>query len=181
VARFFFAVVATVTKLAQIKGCKAIVALTDGEDTASRKATYESTLELIANAGVSGYTIQYDTRNDGSSPMSPLSLPRMSSNYVFSRLVQDPVQSRNRPARDRYVIASEYMRAVAARSGALYLRAESIDSSSFAFALIANELRHQYTLSYYPSNDKRDGGFRRIAVSVKGGDFSARAPGLSRS
>jgi len=162
-------------KLAPIKGRKAIVALTDGEDTASRKATYESTLELIANAGVSGYTIQYDTRNDGSSPMSPLSLPRMSSNYVFSRLVQDPVQSRNRPARDRYVTASEYLRAVAARSGALYLRAESIESSSFAFALIAHELRHQYTLSYYPSNDKRDGGFRTIAVSVKGGDFSVRA------
>ena len=162
-------------KLAPIKGRKAIVALTDGEDTASRKATYESTLELIANAGVSGYTIQYDTRNDGSSPMSPLSLPRMSSNYVFSRLVQDPVQSRNRPARDRYVTASEYLRAVAARSGALYLRAESIESSSFAFALIAHELRHQYTLSYYPSDDKRDGGFRTIAVSVKGGDFSVRA------
>jgi VWFA-related protein len=162
-------------KLAPIKGRKAIVALTDGVDTGSRRATYESTLELVANAGVSGYTIQYDTRNDGSSPMSPLSLPRMSSNYVFSRLVQDPVQSRNQPARDRYVTASEYLRAVAARSGALYLRAESIESSSFAFALIANELRHQYTLSYYPSNDKRDGGFRTIAVSVKGGDFSVRA------
>src|SRR5687767_896309 len=74
-------------KLAPIKGRKAIVALTDGEDTGSRKATYESTLELIASAGVSGYTIQYDTRNDGSSPMTPFSLPRMSSNYRFSRLV----------------------------------------------------------------------------------------------
>lgn len=162
-------------KLAPINGRKAIVALTDGEDTGSRKATYESTLELIASAGVSGYTIQYDTRNDGGSPMTPFSLPRMSSNYLFSRLVQDPAQSRNRPARDRYVIASEYMRAVAAKSGALYLRAESIESSSYAFALIANELRHQYTLSYYPTNDKRDGGFRTIGVSVKGGDFSVRA------
>jgi VWFA-related protein len=161
-------------KLATIKGRKAIVALTDGEDTGSREATYESTLELIASAGVSGYTIQYDTRNDGSSPMTPSSLPRMSSTPL-SRFTQAPVQSRNRPARDRYVIASEYMRAVATRSGALYIRAESIESSSYAFALIANELRHQYTLSYYPTNDKRDGGFRTIAVSVKGGDFSVRA------
>jgi VWFA-related protein len=162
-------------KLAPIKGRKAIVTLTDGVDTWSRKATYESTLELIATAGVSGYAIQYDTRNAGSSPTSPHDLPRLPSNYLFSRLIQGNTQTRNQPARDRYLIASEYLRAVAARSGALYLRAESIESSSFAFALIANELRNQYTLAYYPTNDKRDGGFRAIAVSVKGGDFSARA------
>lgn len=163
-------------KFAPIKGRKAIVALTDGEDTWSHKATYESTLELVANAGVSAYTIQYDTRNDGGSPMlSPLSLPRTPNNYLFSRLVQSDAQARNRQARDRYLIASEYLRAVAAQSGALYFRAESIESSSSAFALIANELRHQYTLSYYPTNDKRDGGFRKIVVNVKGGDFLARA------
>jgi len=162
-------------KLAPIKGRKAIVALTDGVDTGSRQATYESTLELVANAGVSGYAIQYDTRNDGSSPMSPLALPRIPGAYRFSRPIQGDTQTRNQPARDRYLIASEYMRAVAARSGALYLRAESIESSSFAFALIANELRNQYTLAYYPTNDKRDGGFRTIAVSVRSGDYSVRA------
>ena len=162
-------------KLASIKGRKAIVALTDGVDTGSRQATYESTLELVANAGVSGYAIQYDTRNDGGAPTSPLSLPRLSSNSLFSQFIQGSAQTRNQPTRDRYLIASEYLRAVAARSGALHLRAENIESSSFAFALIANELRNQYTLAYYPTNDKRDGGFRAIAVSVKGGDFSVRA------
>jgi Ca-activated chloride channel homolog len=162
-------------KLAPIKGRKALVALTDGVDTWSRLATYESTLELIASAGVSGYGIQYDTRNDGGSPTSPLSLPRLPGAYLSSRFIQGNTQTWNQPARDRYLIASEYMRAMAARSGALYLRAESIESSSFAFALIANELRNQYTLAYYPTNDKRDGGFRTIAVSVKGGDFSVRA------
>jgi len=161
-------------KLSPIKGRKAIVALTDGVDTWSRQATYESTLELVANAGVSGYAIQYDTRNDGGSPTSPLNLPRLPGTS-FSRFIQDDTQTRSQPARDRYLIASEYLRAVAARSGALYLRAESIESSSYAFALIANELRNQYTLAYYPTNDKRDGGFRTIAVSVKGGDFSVRA------
>jgi len=162
-------------KLAPIKGRKAIVALTDGVDTYSRRATYESTLELTANAGVSAYAIQYDTRNDGSSPMSPLALPRLPGAYLFSPFVQGGAQTRNQPPRDRYLIAVEYLRAIAAQSGALYLRAESIESSSFAFALIANELRNQYTLAYYPTNDKRDGGFRTIAVSVKGGDFSVRA------
>jgi len=162
-------------KLSPIKGRKAIVALTDGVDTGSRQATYESTLELVANAGVSSYAIQYDTRNDGGPVMSPLALPPRPGNYLFSQFTQGGTQTRNQPARDRYLVASEYLRAVAAQSGALYLRAESIESSSFAFALIANELRNQYTLAYYPTNDKRDGGFRTIAVSVKGGDFSVRA------
>jgi VWFA-related protein len=161
-------------KLAQIKGRKAIVALTDGVDTWSRQATYESTLELIANAGVSAYAIQYDTRNSGGSPTSPLDLPRLPGTPL-SRFIQWNTQTRSQPARDRYLIASEYLRDVAARSGALYLRAESIESSSFAFALIANELRNQYTLAYYPTNDKRDGGFRTIAVSVRSGDYSVRA------
>jgi VWFA-related protein len=162
-------------KFAPIKGRKAIVALTDGVDTWSRQATYESTLELITDAGVSSYTIQYDTRNDGGSRTSPLDLPRLPGNRLFSRFIQGNTQTRNRPARDRDLVASEYLRAVAARSGARYLRAESIDNSSFAFALIANELRNQYTLAYYPTNDKRDGGFRTIAVGVKGGDFLVRA------
>lgn len=153
-------------KLAPIKGRKAIVALTDGEDTWSRLATYESTLELVANAGVNVYAIQYDTRNAGGPPMSPLALPRMPGNYLFSRSIQGGPQTRNQPARDRYLIASEYLRAVAAQSGALYLRAESIESSSFAFALIANELRHQYTLAYYPTNSRKDGSFRTVHVQV---------------
>jgi len=46
-------------------------------DTWSRQATYESTLELIATAGVIAYAIQYDTRNSGGSPTSPLDLPRL--------------------------------------------------------------------------------------------------------
>src|SRR5499433_494763 len=168
-------------KLAPIKGRKAIVALTDGVDTGSRRATYESTLELVSNAGVSAYAIQYETRNDGGPVMSPLALPPRPGSNFFSRFVQgDPGsthsrQSQGQPLRDRYLIATDYLRSLAAQSGALYLRAESVESSSFAFALIANELRNQYTLAYYPTNDKRDGGFRTIAVSVKSGDFSVRS------
>src|SRR5262249_1454807 len=75
-------------KLAPIKGRKAIVALTDGVDTGSRRATYESTLELVSNAGVSAYAIQYETRNDGGPVMSPLALPPRPGPNFFSRFVQ---------------------------------------------------------------------------------------------
>jgi len=49
----------------------------------------------------------------------------------LSRFIQGNTQTGSQPARDRYLIASEYLRAVAARSGALYLRAESIDIHQF--------------------------------------------------
>ena len=55
---------------------------------------------------------------------------------------------------------------LAAYSGARYLRAETMEGTTFAFALIANEIRHQYTLSYYSSNAQRDGSYRKIQVNV---------------
>lgn len=35
-----------------------------------------------------------------------------------------------------------------------------------AFEILAEELRTQYTLGYYPSNSKRDGSFRKVRVDV---------------
>ena len=32
---------------------------------------------------------------------------------------------------------------------------------------VAAELKQQYTLGYYPANQKKDGGFRQIVVEVK--------------
>jgi hypothetical protein len=40
--------------------------------------------------------------------------------------------------------------------------------------LIANELRNQYTISYYSTNEKRDGNYRTIAVNVNRADLTPR-------
>lgn len=83
--------------------------------------------------------------------------PRSSGQIIY--LQQNPV-------RDRYLVATDFLRDLAMQSGARYLRAESLENTSYAFAMIAEELRHQYTLTYYPTNDKRDGRFRTISVKV---------------
>jgi VWFA-related protein len=44
-----------------------------------------------------------------------------------------------------------------------------------AFDQISEELRSQYTLSYYPTNSARDGRFRRIRVEVTGKDMKILA------
>jgi len=205
----------TVTeKLAAARGRKAIVVLTDGVDTASKQATFESTLDLIASSGIIAYAIQYETRNDGAPLMKPIFLPGLpnsgASSFVsrFSRQdpppqTEQPRESRpiinlppptgipslgsgvsgqgsspgsrpstrvnaqiSQPIRDRYLIAADFLRSLAVQSGARYIRAENIENTSFAFQLIAEELRYQYTLSYISSNEKRDGSYRSIVVNV---------------
>ena len=238
-------------KLSQARGRKALVILTDGVDTASKQASFESTLEMIARTGIIAYTIHYETRNDGSPLMRPLSLPPPSGGSGFSSSFaapgtartwgesrvtaqasrsethsrsgsavdpdgdpQDPpssprpiinlpppvripparepaspspgslpsttpsrvdpgsrpssrVNSQPRQAmRDRELVAIDYLRSLAVQSGARFIRAENVENTSFAFRLIAEELRYQYTLSYISSNEKRDGGYRSIAVQV---------------
>jgi Ca-activated chloride channel homolog len=69
-------------KMNKIQGRKAIVILTDGVDTASKQATYQSAVELAASAGIITYTVQYETRNDGSS--KPIFLPGIGSSFAPS-------------------------------------------------------------------------------------------------
>ncbi|HZN10461.1 MAG TPA: VWA domain-containing protein [Blastocatellia bacterium] len=60
------------------------------------------------------------------------------------------------------------------------LHGEEIDEQSLneldaAFARLAEQLRTQYTLGYYSTNDARDGGFRKLAVRVKQPGYATRA------
>lgn len=195
-------------KMSRIQGRKAIVVLSDGVDTASRRATFDSVLDLIATTGIISYAIQYETRNDGGRITKPIFLPNGGassfisnfSNRAFTWATPDPkpeahqsfvniplpaASSANvnaapsvppstgvntqtpRPLRDRYLIASDFLRSLAVQSGALHLRAENIENTSYAFQQIASELRNQYTLTYVSTNDQRDGGYRAIAINVR--------------
>jgi Ca-activated chloride channel homolog len=206
-------------KMNKIQGRKAIVVLTDGVDTASKKATYESAIELAASAGIITYTVQYETRNDGSS--KPLFIPGIGNSFAPRSGLkwQDTPQQKPKPEseeseseskgkpliniprpqggvptsptgsapssrvnsqgpqpiRDRYLIASDFLRTLAAQSGGLPFRAETIENTSYAFQLIANELHNQYTLTYISTNEQRDGNYRTIAVGVNNPDLIVRA------
>ena len=212
------AIYLTITeKMSKVQGRKAIVVLTDGVDTASKKATFESVLDLVASSDIISYSIQYETRNDGAPVMRPLFIPNVPCNYYISRFSgasfnwQDPQQKSepekeggkaiiniprpdastlspdtpstqdSRPGskpstrinsqapqimRDRYLIAADFLRALAAQSGAIYMRAETIESTAYAFNRIAVELRNQYTITYNPTNEAQDGNYRSIRVGT---------------
>ena len=57
----------------------------------------------------------------------------------------------------------------AAGGGPVY-DAQQIGDLSRIANRIAEELRHVYVVSYYPTNPVSNGGFRRIRVSFKGRD-----------
>ncbi len=161
-------------KLASLNGRKAIVVFSDGVDTWSQKATYESTLDLVARSGVLVYAVQYNTSGVGGTANSPYLLPRRYFSN-FSGPFVSPQQDRMRAEFERHRIATNFLRALAAQSGARHLQAENIENSERAFELIADELRHQYTLEYYSTNDQRDGGYRTIAVRLRRDDLIVRA------
>ena len=207
-----------IEKLNRVQGRKAIVVLTDGVDTASKQATFESAIELAASAGIITYTVQYETRNDGSS--KPVSIPGIGNSFAprsglrwqdaqqqkpkpeseeskseskgeslinIPRSQEAPGSTpgsrpssrvnsqRKQPIRDRYLIAADFLRTLAAQSGGLPFRAETIENTSYAFQLIANELHNQYTLTYISTNENRDGNYRTIAVGVNNPDLIVRA------
>jgi hypothetical protein len=74
-----------------------------------------------------------------------------------------------------YKTADSYLNDLAARSGGEVYRADTLASLPDAFARIAGELRHQYSLGYYPTNQSRRGKYRKIQVKVSRKEAVVRA------
>ena len=65
-----------------------------------------------------------------------------------------------------YKTADDYLQQLALKSGGKLQRADTLGSLPEAFANIANELRNQYSLGYYPTNQLRTGKYRKLQVKV---------------
>jgi VWFA-related protein len=72
-------------------------------------------------------------------------------------------------------LAARYLQELADRSGGRLYDANTLYNVSQAFSNIAEELRHQYALSYYPTNSKKDGVYRRVKVRVEKPGMVVRA------
>ena len=68
------------------------------------------------------------------------------------------------PTRD--IVGSSILNNLAAKSGGQYISTPGGQKLRDAFAAILEELSHQYTLSYVPSNRERDGKWRAIDVKL---------------
>jgi hypothetical protein len=60
-------------------------------------------------------------------------------------------------------------------SGGVLERADNLGDLHVALSRIAQELRQQYLLGYYPSDNREDRGSRRIRVDVSRPNLKVRA------
>lgn len=77
--------------------------------------------------------------------------------------------------------AKEFMDRLAKETGGKSYFPNSIDELSGIAQDIASELRTQYIVSYSPTNDKKDGSFRNIKVSVADGANKEKRIAVTRT
>lgn len=142
--------------LGAIRGRKAVVLFSDGVDTTSR-ATYQETLRAAEQLDALIYTINYET-------MSAATKDTISKYPVEFPL--HVVTAKGENLKTAYARAIVYLKSLADKSGGRYFLADSPENLVKTFQSIADELRRQYSVGYYPKNDSLDKKPRKIKVGV---------------
>jgi Ca-activated chloride channel family protein len=188
-------------RLNREQGRKAVILFTDGVDTTSRHASYQSNVRDAEELDALIYPVQYDTSSDvygsggggGTQWPSPRRGPR-SATDIFGDILGGVLGGgrgggrRNRgpviwggggnsggTSPEDYRRADAYLRDLAYKTGARLYRADTTRDLSQSFALIAEELRRQYSLGYYPKTTAQAGTRRQIKVRVMRPDLIVRA------
>ena len=151
----------TLTKrINAIQGRKAIVLFTDGVDTVSMKASYDSTLAIAEESEALIFPIYYNT----------YSHTRNNSIGVWGGPPAAGTTARE------YAVGKKYLEELAEYTGGRVFRPESTPGGlTAAFEGIAEELRRQYNIGYIPSDIGTQGQRKRIKVRVNRPNLVLRA------
>ncbi|HXQ72481.1 MAG TPA: VWA domain-containing protein [Pyrinomonadaceae bacterium] len=169
-----------------VRGRRAVVALTDGVDSASN-SDFGTAKLLLSRAGVACYFVQINTedfvedrlmkdcQDDGQLSLSQKQIERYRRIFVPAAKAEDfnnfcrmgPFE-RMSISRELYNLARREMNDLARVSGGQSFVAATLADARAAFARVAADIGTQYSLGYYPTNKARDGKFRTIKLEVKG-------------
>lgn len=169
-------------QLARIQGRKAVVLFTDGVDTTSRRASIESTLADVEESEALIYPIRYNTQRDMYSGGGGMGYPRsrrsgrISGGWggVIGIILggglppigpSGPIGGAG-SSRGEYERGRRYLEELANKSGGRNFEADTTYDLDTAFAGIAEELRRQYSVGYYPETVGQRGERRQIKVRV---------------
>src|ERR1041385_7264922 len=173
-------------RLNKIKGRKAIVLFTDGVDTSSQQADYLSTLREVEELDALIYPIQYDTTDYLRAMQNAGTVTVVTTQSgIFgtrssSQTYNVPMNNGGAPlpgsTKADYARADKYLHSLADKTGGRLFQANDTRQLADAFAKIAEELRRQYTLGYYPKNaNAPDGDRRQIRVKVNQPNVAVKA------
>jgi VWFA-related protein len=169
-------------RLNKIKGRKAIVLFTDGVDTASFQATYPSTMREVEELDALIYPVQYDTSdymramqgvNQGNTTVvtttssGPFGLGTTTSRVTYGAPAVTGPNGGPLPGSTQadYDRANQYLKELADKTAGRLYHANDTTQLANAFSRIAEELRRQYTLGYYP---------QQASTGTAGSDASER-------
>jgi VWFA-related protein len=189
-------------RLNREQGRKAVVLFTDGVDTASNRASYQSNIRDAEELDALIYPVQYDTYRDvnaggggggGTSWPSSRRGPRSATGILID-ILGGVMSGGGRGGRggggggpvifgggntggspEEYRRASAYLNDLAYKTGARLFRADNTRDLSQSFAFIAEELRRQYSLGYYPKTAAQPGTRRQLKVRVMRPNLVVRA------
>jgi VWFA-related protein len=174
-------------RLNTVDGRKAIVLFTDGVDTTSRQASYASNVRDAEELDALIYPVQYDTYSDqggGGSSLPGSGRWPNSNTDILGQILGGIFRKGGGSgggggggvgnSRREYDIANRYLHELADRTGARSYQADSTQNLSYAFANIAEELRRQYSLGYYPKTPAQAGQRRQIRVRVNQPNLAVR-------
>jgi len=170
----------------EVRGRRAVVALTDGVDSTS-DSNFQTARSKLSGSGVASYFIEVNTedfvedrllkdcQDDGRLTLSAKQLQRYRQVFYPRAQPEDYVDfcqmgpfEKMQISRDLYNLARREMDELAKASGGRNFLAASLQDARAAFARVATEIGTQYSLGYYPTNKARDGKFRAIRVEVQG-------------
>ncbi|HKR15644.1 MAG TPA: VWA domain-containing protein [Pyrinomonadaceae bacterium] len=174
--------------LSKIQGRKAIVLFTDGVDTTSGNASYDSTVMDAQELDALIYPVQYNTVGDMGgggvviqNPMPPVDIFGSILGGIFGgggggmRRGGGGMGRPRGTSRGEYEIGNRYLIDLASSTGGRQYRADSLNNMSYAFANVAEELRRQYSIGYYPKRSPQAGQRRMIRVRAKQPNLAVRA------
>src|SRR5688572_27626707 len=169
-------------QLSRVQGRKAIVLFTDGVDTTSHRADYQSNMLDAQELDALIYPVQYDTSADmnvGNYPQGSGQVDVLGQ--ILGGIFGGGRTGRRYPSRGRgtsrgdYELGDQYLQELANTTGGREYRADTLQNMSYAFANVAEELRRQYSIGYYPKRPPQAGQRRQIRVRAKQPNLAVRA------
>ncbi len=178
--------------LKQVEGRKAIVCMSDGVDSTS-KMNYKDIAPLAEKSEASLYFLELNTEQ---ATLQGLLKPKSDPGYVnFSKSQIDRYYAEHDPDsierfRPRETLSPETIREINAglyklsrrelrtlgeRTGGRVYAVKTLTDLTGVYKQVADDLRSQYSIGYYPSNKTLDGRWRAIRVETRARGATVRA------
>ena len=151
-------------QLSKVEGRKAIILLTDGDDTSS-KVTYEQALSSIVKSGSVVYVI-----SKARAFINDLDRYRGKAAKVFAGTTAQQANI----FIERFERAERLMTDLATRTGGRIFSPLEEKEMKDVYGQVARELKNQYIITYIPKNLEHDGRLRRVKVFLARPGYSAR-------